>query len=311
LQATRPTNGARGGYQLRIGPLAAEGVTYRCVMATDDTHRLGYHGVDADPNADVLLATMAQTARWDATLQLRSWERAQLRLSPGERLLDVGCGLAEAAMALAEDLGDTGEVVGIDVSETMLRVARLNAQATRCPMRFTVGDARSIDEPDKSFDAARSERTLQWLADPAAAVAELVRVVRPSGRISLIDTDWSTFTLDVGDEALAVLVHRALSTEQQRASNVGRRLQDLLRAAGCLVVARTHATQTWTTWDPDRSPAPPGCFSMESLADDLVAMGGLAPTGRSAFVSTIHDAARRGEFSMRLTMYGVLATTPM
>jgi SAM-dependent methyltransferase len=174
-------------------------------------------------------------------------------------------------MALAEDLGDTGEVVGIDVSETMLRVARLNAQATRCPMRFTVGDARSIDEPDKSFDAARSERTLQWLADPAAAVAELVRVVRPSGRISLIDTDWSTFTLDVGDEALAVLVHRALSTEQQRASNVGRRLQDLLRAAGCLVVARTHATQTWTTWDPDRSPAPPGCFSMESLADDLVA----------------------------------------
>jgi hypothetical protein len=50
---------------------------------------------------------------------------------------------------------------------------------------------------------------------------------------------------------------------------------------------------------------------MESLADDLVAMGGLAPTGRSAFVSTIHDAARRGEFSMRLTMYGVLATTPM
>jgi SAM-dependent methyltransferase len=279
-------------------------------MATGDPHWLGYQRVDDDPNVDVLIAAMAGTAGWDATLRLRSWERAHLGLAHGERLLDVGCGLGEAALGLAHDLGDDGEVVGIDMSERMLRVARSNAEAARCRVRFTVGDARSIDEPDDSFDAARSERTLQWLADPAVAVAEMVRVVRPGGRVSLIDTDWSTFTIDVGDDALAALVREGMRTERQRPSNVGRRLHELVGAAGCVRLARTHATQTWTTWDPDESPAPLGCFSMESLADDLVATDQLATADRTLFLSTIHDAARRGQFLMRLTMFAVVAAIP-
>ena len=147
------------------------GITYPRGMATEDTHRLGYQRVDDDPNVDVLLAAMDGTAGWDATLRLRSWERAQLGLAHGERLLDVGCGPGEAALALAQDLGVGGEVVGVDASESMLRVARSNAGAARCRVRFTLGDACSLDEPDDAFDVARSERTLQWLADPAAAVA--------------------------------------------------------------------------------------------------------------------------------------------
>ncbi len=279
-------------------------------MATMDTHGLGYQRVDDDPNVEVLLATMDGTARWDATLRLRSWERARLGLAHGERLLDVGCGRGEAALGLAQDLGEGGELVGVDLSESMLRVARSNARTARSRVRFTVGDARSLDEPDNSFDAARSERTLQWLADPAAAVGEMVRVVRPGGRISLIDTDWSTFGLDVGDHAIAALVRDAMQTERNRASNVGRRLHDLVAAAGCVPLARTEATQTWTAWDPDESPAPLGCFSMESLADDLIDRGRLSAADRGRFVSTIHVAARRGAFAMTLTMFAVVAAVP-
>jgi ubiquinone/menaquinone biosynthesis C-methylase UbiE len=279
-------------------------------MVSEDPHALGYRRVDDDPNVDVLTAAMVATAGWDATLRLRSWERAHLGLAPGDRLLDVGCGLGEAALGLAQDLGEDGEVVGVDVSEQMLRVARSNAGSTRCRVRFSVGDARSLDEPDDAFDAVRSERTLQWVADPAAVVAEMVRVARPGGRVSLIDTDWSTFTIDVGDDALAALVRDAMRTEGRRASNVGRRLHELVGAAGCVPLARTEATQTWTTWDPDASPAPLGCFSMESLADDLIATGRLTTASRKRFVSTIHDAARRGQFAMRLTMFGVVAVAP-
>jgi hypothetical protein len=76
------------------------------------------------------------------------------------------------------------------------------------------------------------------------------------------------------------------------------------------VFGQTRATQAWTTWDPDEYPAPVGCFSMESLADDLVAAGRLAATDHGPFVSRIHEAARQGRLSMRLTMFAVVAATP-
>ena len=213
-------------------------------MATDDTHGLGYELVDDDPNVSVLVATMDTTARWEATRQLRSWERRELGLGGGQRLLDVGCGLGEAALALANDLGDDGEVVGVDVSAEMLRVAQSKAGAARCRVRFTVGDACSLAEPDNSFDVVRSERTLQWLIDRLTPVA------------------------------------------------------------------KAEATHTWTAWNPDESPAPDGCFSMQSLADDLVATDQLAPAERDRFVSRIQQAARRDRFSMNLTMYAVVAAAP-
>jgi SAM-dependent methyltransferase len=283
-------------------------------MAIDDTHGLGYELVDDDPNVSVLLATMDTTAKWEATRRLRSWERSELGLGSGLgsglRLLDVGCGLGEAALAFADDLGDDGEVVGVDVSAEMLRVARSKAGAARCRVRFTVGDACSLAEPDNSFDVVRSERTLQWLADPVAAVAEMARVVRPGGRVSLIDTDWSTFAIDVGDDALASMVRNAMRTERGRPSNIGRRLHELVSDADLIPVARAEATHTWTAWNPDETLAPDGCFSMQSLADDLVATDQLAPGERDRFVSRIHQAARRDRFSMNLTMYAVVATAP-
>jgi SAM-dependent methyltransferase len=279
-------------------------------MATDDTHGLGYGQVDEDPNVSVLLATMDATAAWDATIRLRAWERDQLKLGGSQRLLDVGCGLGEAALGLADDLSENGEVVGIDVSSEMLRVARARAAAARRGVRFTLGDACALAEPDDYFDVVRSERTLQWLTDPATAVAEMVRVVRPGGRVSLIDSDWSTLAIDVGDEDLATRVREAMRTERNRPSNVGRRLPELVGTAGLDLTGQAQATQTWTGWNPDDSPAPDGCFSMQSLAEDLISRRQLAPGDRDRFVATIHDAARRDRFSMRLTMYAVVAEAP-
>jgi SAM-dependent methyltransferase len=278
-------------------------------VGSTEGYGLGYQRVDDEENVSFHVATMEDTARWAAIRRLRDWEREHLALRSGQRLLDVGCGLGEAARALAADLGPGGEVVCIDASEAMLAVARERAAAAACPMRFRVGDAMALGEPDASFDAARTERTLQWLADPQTAVDELARVLRPGGRLGLIDTDWSTLRIDVGDDEVARAVREGLQVERNRPSLVGRRLGALARAAGLEVIAETSATHTWTRWDPDVSPAPDGCFSMASLADDLADAGTLDRAGADRFLATVQDAARRDRFSMTLTMFGLVATT--
>jgi SAM-dependent methyltransferase len=214
---------------------------------------------------------------------------------------------AGSALALAPDLGGSGEVVGIDASAEMLAVATERALGAPCRQRFSVGDALALDQPDGSFDAVRSERTLQWVSDPARAVTEMTRVLRPGGRLSLIDTDWSTLVIDVGDDEVAAIVGDAMRVERSRPAHVGGRLDALAFGAGLVEVAKTSVRHRWTHWDPDESPAPDGCFSMRSLADDLVDAGQIDPVGADRFVATIHDAARRDRFAMALTMHAVVA----
>src|SRR5262249_49390647 len=102
------------------------------LAVVDDRAAPGYRRVDDDPEVDALIARMDETARWDAILRLRSWERQALALAPGQRLLDVGCGLGDAGLALAKDLGEAGELVGIDASAAMLEVARARARSAPC-----------------------------------------------------------------------------------------------------------------------------------------------------------------------------------
>jgi ubiquinone/menaquinone biosynthesis C-methylase UbiE len=279
-------------------------------VRSKDPHGLGYEQVDGDQNIAFLVATMEMTSRWASIRTLRAWERERLGLHEGSRLLDVGCGLGDTTLALAADVGPSGEVVGIDASEAMLAVARERARDWPGSARFSVGDAMALDEPDGSFDVVRCERTLQWVSDPQAAVGEMARVLRPGGRLSLIDTDWSTLELEVGDRSVTEAVRRTLANERNRPSNVGRRLGALAQAAGLVAVCETSVRHTWAEWDPDASPAPDGCFSMRSLADDLVDAGELDPAGADAFVATVHGAAHAGRFAMSLSMFAVVATAP-
>ena len=161
----------------------------------------------------------------------RARSYAMLGVRRGEEVLEVGCGIGTACIEMAALVGPQGSVRGIDLSEAMVAEARRRAAAAGSDARFDVGSATSLALDDASVDAYRAERVYQHLADAPAALAEALRVLRPGGRLLLVDQDWDCALLDADDLATAREVHRAFSDSLVRGT-VGRQYHRLLRAAG-------------------------------------------------------------------------------
>jgi len=117
----------------------------------------------------------------------RRWKRrlvALAQLGPGQRALDVCCGTGDVALTLAR----TGaQVTGLDFSPEMLAVARRRAQTSNAPVEFVQGDALALPFADATFDAVTISYGLRNLADFAAGLAEMARVLRPGGRLVVLD----------------------------------------------------------------------------------------------------------------------------
>lgn len=122
-----------------------------------------------------------------------------LRLSAdlGGRVLDVGCGDGADALTLASLVGPLGVVEGVDTDPAMVTAARARAEAASLDhrVRFQVASGTNLPFDDGTFDVVHAERVLQHCADPVAVVGEMTRVVRPGGKVVLIDTDWASISL--------------------------------------------------------------------------------------------------------------------
>lgn len=118
------------------------------------------------------------------------WRHALVRVvdpRAGQRILDVATGTGMVAFELAER---GCEVVGLDQSESMLAAAKMRlAAAPRLleRMSFTLGEAEQLPFADKEFDAVTFTYLLRYVDDPVATMRELVRVVKPGGRIGMLE----------------------------------------------------------------------------------------------------------------------------
>ena len=120
-----------------------------------------------------------------------------LRVQEGATLLDVGCGTGNFARDVAPVVGTSGHIIGLDLSPTMLGVANTRTAEKGLVIDYHIGDAKSLPFADASIDAVRTERVLQYLDDPSAAVAEMMRVTRPGGRIAATEVDWDGICIDI------------------------------------------------------------------------------------------------------------------
>jgi len=162
-----------------------------------------------------------------------------LRLAGERRVLDVGCGLAQLTRAVAAELGEGARLVGIERDPTQLAEARRRArdapESSRIELR--AGRAEELplagDEPG-SFDLAYARFLLEHHPRPASVVAEMVRAVRPGGRVALFDDDHDLLRLWPEPAGVLELWRAYVRLYERNGCDpyVGRRLVELLTRAG-------------------------------------------------------------------------------
>lgn len=173
----------------------------RSTLARVESHEHAFTDVDAqaDPAAWIEVLDRVRAEPLYAAYKRRTLEL--LDPCAGGTYLEVGAGTGTDALACEEHFGVT--VVGVDASRTMVDEA-----SSRGLRNAVVADAHELPFRPASFEGAWADRTFQHLEDPATALGEMARVVKPGGRVVVVDPDYGTQAVSVPDRQLAEAVLR-------------------------------------------------------------------------------------------------------
>jgi ubiquinone/menaquinone biosynthesis C-methylase UbiE len=196
------------------------------MSATEHEYLLG-------TNAAELARLGFQHQVW-AAATAEAWERAGF--GPGARLLDVGCGPGYATLDLADLVGPTGHVLGVDASARF--VAHLDAERRRrgvAHVEVRVLELEQLDLPPESVDGAFVRWVLCYLRDPGDVVARIARALRPGASLAVMDyVHYTGFTVAPTSDAIERVIQAVARSFARAGGNadVGRDLPGHMRAAG-------------------------------------------------------------------------------
>ncbi len=191
--------------------------------------------------------------------ELAAWHRAfapelkeilaGLPLRPADRVLDVASGDGVYSLWMAEHVGKSGRVTGIDLDPEYLRLSRTRAGLSRFGERvnFTLGDIGGLPFDDGTFDLVWCAQSFYSLPDPLAALREMKRVTRPQGTVAVLENDSLHHLILPWPAELELAIRQAelhaLEQKDQRKDKyfIGRYLSQMMSQAGlepCRI--RTH-----------------------------------------------------------------------
>ncbi|MGW1057001.1 methyltransferase domain-containing protein [Micromonospora rubida] len=256
----------------------------------------GFADVDRQSDPDSWIGVLDRLTEEPFYQEYQQRVRELLHPAPGRRYLDVGAGRGASAARLKNDHGVS--VGTVDHSLTMAAAMRARG-LTQC----IAADAHHLPFLNNSFDGAWADRTLQHLADPHAAIKELIRVVRPAGRVVLADPDYDTQVLDIADQSLARRVLRFRADALLRNGTLAHQHAGLLATHGLVDVTvepRTLLVRNPTAVD--------NVLGLRSWAATAAQRGALDPAEARSFEDQFDDAVTAHRFTYAVTFFLTAAT---
>jgi arsenite methyltransferase len=227
-----------------------------------------------------------------------------LALRPGEHVIDIGTGPGLLAAEIAAAVGPGGLVCGIDVSESMLALAEARAsQPGGARIELRQAGANQLPVAEAAFDAAVSTQVFEYVIDVPGALAEIHRVLRPGGRVLVLDTDWDSIVWRSGDDRRMA---RVLTVWEEHLvdPHLPRTLRGSLEAAG-FEVARPQVLPLFNAgFDPDTFSA----RLLEIITGFVAGPGGLTNEDVEAWAADLR--ALGADYFFSLNRYLFHATKP-
>jgi ubiquinone/menaquinone biosynthesis C-methylase UbiE len=273
----------------------------RKIIMTENIHALrqGYlpFAVSTDFKAEYLRLVMQQGGTAARAYKMLSFDL--LDLGPHMSMLDVGCGLGIDLPFLADLVGPQGEVVGLEHDPELVQAALETLAADGRPnIHIVQGDAEQMPFTDAQYDRVRADRAVQHMHQPERAIAEMWRVLRSGGMLTIVEPDWATMivypgSLSGGDDDSTL--SSVLRCHQQHLSHplMGRQLHALLhRQLGAWEQIQVQvACFTHTSW-----PVVDAILQISTAARALIQENPVLKDEIEAWLQRVEEAARRGEF---------------
>ena len=213
-------------------------------------------------------------------------------LRGGERALDVACGTGGVTRRVAHVVGTTGKVVGVDVNEAMLSMARTVPQRPDGPpIEWHHSDAAALPFPDAAFDVVFCQYGLEFFANRAAGLREMARVLVPGGRLVL--RVWRALERQPFYVALIEALERHVRTGVAAPIRAAFTLADAAELRALVAGAGFRVVHIRITTNPIRYPSLEayvlGYLSATPIARDIAAMD---DTARTALLQEVTTALR-------------------
>jgi SAM-dependent methyltransferase len=222
-------------------------------------------------------------------VQQRQHTLELLAPQPGEAILDIGSGPGFLVQEIAEIVGPSGQVAGVDLSSDMIR--RSTDRNERPYVSYAEADATALPYDDASFDAVVSTQVAEYVPDAAEFCARAFRVLKPGGRALVLATDWRGVVWNSDNPDRMVRVMKAFEPHCADPSLPGR-LGRLLADAGFADITATGFPIVNIDWSDQNY----SCTAADFVAGYVRGTGTIDEAELTAWRQELEDLAAEGRY---------------